>query len=57
MIMNKKGAVKNVRFFTAPFQGIGKKDAEQKTEQKQGFRLVFVCPKAYKGTSSGEVCL
>ena len=26
------------------------------TEQKQGFRLVFVCPKAYNGTSSGEVC-
>ena len=26
------------------------------TEQNQGFRLDFVCPKAYKGTSSGEVC-
>ncbi len=25
-------------------------------EQKQGFRLAFACPKAYKGTSSGEVC-
>ena len=25
-------------------------------EQKQGVRLVFGYPKAYKGTSSGEVC-
>ena len=29
----------------------------KQTEQKQGFNLVFACPKAYKGTSSGEVCL
>ena len=26
------------------------------TEQNQGFRLDFGYPKAYKGTSSGEVC-
>ncbi len=26
------------------------------TEQNQGFDLDFVCPKAYIGTSSGEVC-
>ena len=25
-------------------------------EQNQGVRLDFVCPKAYKGTSSGEAC-
>jgi len=25
-------------------------------EQKQGFSLVFACPKAYIGTSSGEIC-
>ena len=29
----------------------------KQTEQKQGFVLVFGYPKAYKGTSSGEVCL
>ena len=27
---------------------------EQIEQKKQGF---FACPKAYKGTSSGEVCL
>ena len=26
------------------------------TEQNQGFSLGFVCPTAYKGTPSGEVC-
>ncbi len=25
-------------------------------EQKQGFSIVFVCPKTYTGTSSGEIC-
>ena len=29
----------------------------EQNEQKQGAKLVFVCPKAYKGTPSGEVCL
>ena len=27
------------------------------TEQKQGYDLIFGYPNAYKGTSSGEVCL
>ena len=26
------------------------------TEQNQGISIDFDCPKAYKGTSSGEVC-
>jgi len=44
MIMNKKGAVKNVRFFTAPFQGIGKKDAERTNRAKTRLQTCFCLP-------------
>ena len=45
-------------FFYTPFcEGIGKIVQNWQTEGKCDIRFAFVpCPKAYIGTSSGEVC-
>ena len=43
-------------FYSSFFKGIEKKMKNGQTEQNQGVRLGFVCPKSHKGTSSGEVC-
>ena len=54
---NEEGVVKKLSFFTTPYLGIGKNASERTNGTANPFIKGFAgYPKAYDGTSRGDVC-